>query len=157
MRTRQFIIAMMLAAFPFYETLADGVQYLIVNTKDGTKTTFSLADEPKVSCRAGKLEIVSKGTTFSLSLADVSNYTFSKESTGIIEVEKEGNLRMENGRVIIDGLRAGTLVSAYTQDGRLVKDFKADADGTAIVDLSGLSKGIVILHSNKIDIKIINR
>lgn len=157
MRTRQFIFAMMLAVLPFCETLADGVRYLVVNTKDGTMTTFALADEPKVLCKAGKLEIVSKGTTFSLRLADVNNYAFSKESTGIIEVEKEGNLRMDNGRVVIDGLRAGGLVFVYTQDGRLVKDFKADTDGTAIVDLSDLSKGIVILHSNKTDIKIVNR
>lgn len=157
MRTRHFIISMMFATLPFCETLADDVCYLVVNAKDGTKTTFALSDEPKVSCKAGKLEINSKGTTFSLSLADVRNYTFSVESTGIIEVDKESNLRMENGRVFFEGLPAGNLVSAYTQDGRLVKDFKADANGTVIVDLSGLSKGIVILHSNKTDIKIINR
>ena len=157
MRTRHFFIALMLATLPLGEALADGVRFLVVNAKDGTKTTFALADEPKVLCKVGKLEIVSKSATFSLSLADVSNYAFSKESTGINEVEKEGNLRMENGRVVIDGLRAGGLVSAYTQDGRLVKDFKADENGTAIVDLSDLSKGIVILHSNKTDIKMINR
>lgn len=54
-------------------------------------------------------------------------------STGIIDVKKEGYLRMGNGRVVFDELQAKYSVSAYTQDGRLIKDFKADANGTAIV------------------------
>lgn len=157
MRTRHFFIVLMLAVFPFCEALADGVRFLVVNAKDGTKTSFALADEPKVSCKAGNLEIVSKGTTFSMNLANVSNYVFSEASTGITEVEKGRNVKMGNGSVVFDGLQAGNLVSAYTQDGRLVKDFKADANGTAMVNLSSLPKGIVILHSNNTDLKIINK
>lgn len=157
MRTKHFIITMMLAALPFCEVLADGVRYLVVNAKDGTKTTFALADEPKVTFKASKMEIVSKGVTFSLSLADISNYFFSDESTGIVDVKKEGTLKMENGRVVFNGLPSGSLVSVYLQDGLQVKDFKADANGTAVVDLSCLPKGIVILYFNKTDIKIINR
>lgn len=157
MRTKLIFIALMMAALPFCEVLADGVHYLVVNAKDGTTTSFALADVPKVSCKEGKLEIVSRSMTFSLSLAEVRNYAFSEDPTGIAEVEKEGNLRMENGRVVFNGLPSGSIVSAYMQDGRLAKDFKADANGTAIVYLSALPKGIMILHSNKTDIKIINR
>lgn len=157
MSTKALIIALTLAALPFCEALADDVRYLVVNAKDGASTTFALADEPKVLCKAGKLEIVSKGTTFALGLADVKNYTFSEESTGIVETANEGNLRMENGRIIFNGLRAGSLVSAYLQDGRLVRNCKADRNGMAVVDLSGLPKGVVILHSNNTDIKIINK
>lgn len=157
MRTRHFIIAMMLVALPFNKALADGVRYLVVNAKDGTMTTFALADEPKVTCKAGKLEIVRRSTTFSLSLADVKSYAFSEEMTGIITVEKEGNVQLESGKVIFSVLPAGSLISAYLHDGRLVKECKADANGTAVVDLSELPNGIVILHSNKMDIKIINR
>ena len=157
MRTKLIFIALMLATLPFCEVLADGVRYLVVNAKDGTMTSFALADEPKVSSNDGKLKIVSKSTTFSLSLAEVRNYAFSENLTGIAVVEKDGNLRMENDHVVFNGLPSGSMVSAYMQDGRLAKDFKADANGTAVVDLSDLPKGIVILHSNKTDIKIINK
>ena len=157
MRTKLIFIALMLAALPLCEVLADGVRYLVVNAEDGTMTSFALADEPKVSSNDGKLKIVSKSTTFSLSLAEVRNYAFSENLTGIAVVEKDGNLRMENDHVVFNGLPSGSMVSAYMQDGRLAKDFKADANGTAVVDLSGLPKGIVILHSNKTDIKIINK
>ena len=157
MRTRHFIIAMMLAILPFGKVLADDIRYLVVNAKDGTTASFALADEPIVSCKAGKLEIVSKVTTFSLSLADVRNYAFSETLTGIAEVEKYRNLMMENGHIVFHGLPSGSTVSAYMQDGRQAKSFNADEKGTAVVDLSGLPKGIVILHSNKTNIKIINR
>ena len=157
MRTKLIFIALILATLPLCEVLANGVRYLVVNAKDGTMTSFAFADEPKVSCKEGKLEIVSKSTTFSMSLTEVRNYAFSENLTGIAEVEKDRNLRMENGHVVFNGLPSGSKVSAYLQDGRLAKDFKTDANGTAVVDLSDLPKGIVILHSNKTDIKIINK
>jgi hypothetical protein len=109
--------------------MADGVRFLVVNAKDGTKTTFALADEPKVSCKGGELTIVSKSTTFTLSLADVRNYVFSEESTGIIEAMKDRDIKLENGCVVLNGLLVGSIVSAYLQDGRLVKECKTDANG----------------------------
>ena len=84
-------------------------------------------------------------------------YLFEEEPTGIENVMKDGNVKMENGCVAFSGLDAGSAVSVYQQDGRLIKDSKADADGNAIVELSGMPKGVLIIHSNKTDIKIINR
>jgi hypothetical protein len=157
MSIKRFFILMAMMALANGVCMADGVRFLVVNAKDGTKTTFAIADEPKVLCKAGELTIVSKSTTFSLSLADVRNYVFSEESTGIIEAMKDGGLKLENGCVIFNGLSAGSVVSAYMQDGRLAKECKADANGKAVVNMTDLPKGIVILHSNKTDIKIINR
>ena len=147
----------MLAALPWAESMADGVRFLVVNGKDGTKTTFALADNPKVSCKSGELSVIAGSRTFTLSLADVLNYQFSAESTGIADVVKDGSVKMENGCVVFSDLRAGSIVTVYMQDGRLIKDCKADADGNAIVELSNLPKGILIIHSNKTDIKIINK
>lgn len=157
MRTRLFIIATMLAALPWAECLADGVRFLVVNGKDGSKATFALSDNPKVSCKSGELTVIAGSRTFTLGLADVQNYLFAEESTGIENVIKDGSVKMENGCVVFSGLNAGSIVSVYQQDGRLIKDSKADAGGNAIVELSGMPKGVLIIHSNKTDIKIINR
>lgn len=157
MRTKHFIIATMLAALPWAECLADGVRFLVVNGRDGTKMTFALADNPKVSCKSGELTVIAGSRTFTLGLADVQNYQFAEESTGIENVIKDGSVKMENGCVVFCGLNAGSTVSVYLQDGRLIKESKTDADGNAIVDLSNLPKGVLIIHSNKTDIKIINR
>lgn len=157
MRTKHFIIATMLAALPWAECLADGVRFLVVNGRDGTKMTFALADNPKVSCKSGELTVIAGSRTFTLGLADVQNYQFAEESTGIENVIKDGSVKMENGCVVFCGLNAGSTVSVYLQDGRLIKESKTDVDGNAFVDLSNLPKGVLIIHSNKTDIKIINR
>jgi len=157
MRTRHFIIATMLAALPWAECLADGVRFLVVNGRDGTKMTFALADNPKVSCKSGELTVIAGSRTFTLGLADVQNYQFAEESTGIENVIKDGSVKMENGCVVFSGLNAGSLVSVYLQDGRLLRDCKADGSGNAVVELSNMPKGVLIIHSNKTDIKIINR
>ena len=157
MSVKRFFISMAIIVLANGLCMAGGIRFLVVNAKDGTKTTFAMADEPKVFCKAGELNIVSKSSTLSLSLADVKNYVFTEKSTGIIEVMNERGFKLENGCVVMNGLSAGSIVSVYIHDGRLVKEYKADANGVAVMDLSVLPKGIVILHSNKTDIKITNR
>jgi len=157
MRLKRILIAIVLSVLPIIGIMADGVRFLVVNAKDGTKTTFGLAEEPKISFSNGELSIVSSIRTFSISLADIQNYAFSDESTGIDEVIKAGNVRLENGFVVFNGLAAGSKVAVYMQDGKIMKDSKADSNGSAILDLSGLPKGILILQSNKTNIKILNR
>ena len=151
------IIATLLSILPCGVCFADGAHFLVVNSKDGTKTTFALADKPKVSFVDGELSIVSNSKKFAMNIADVKNYTFEEESTGIGKVIKNGNAKVENGCVIFSGMTAGSKVSAYTQDGRLIKECTANANGTAFIDLSTLPKGIIILHSSKTDIKVVNR
>ena len=42
------IIVMLLSILPCGVYLADGARFLVVNSINGTKTTFALADKPKV-------------------------------------------------------------------------------------------------------------
>jgi hypothetical protein len=154
---KEFIIAMLLSVLPCGVCFADGARFLVVNSKDGTKTTFALADKPKVSFVDGELSIVSNSKKFAMNIADVKNYTFEEESTGIGKVIKNGNTKFENGYVVFSGLTVGSKVSAYTQEGRLIKECTANENGTAFIDLSILPKGIIILHSGKTGIKVVNR
>ena len=102
MSLKKIFMVMLLSALPIMETMADGVRFLIVNAKDGIKTTFGLAEEPKISFSNGKLTIVSSSRTFTISLADIQNYAFSEESTGIEEIIKEGSVKLENGFVVFN-------------------------------------------------------
>ena len=154
---KEFIIAMLLSVLPCGVCFADGARFLVVNSKDGTKTTFALADKPKVSFVDGELSIVSNSQTFTTNIANVKDYTFAEESTGIGKVIKNGNLKFENGYVVFSGLTVGSKVSAYMQEGRLIKECTANENGTAFIDLSILPKGIIILHSGKTGIKVVNR
>ena len=157
MRTKRIIIALALATFPLVDCLAESVKFLIVNSKDGTQTNFALTEEPKFSFSNGELCIVSSTKTFSINLADVQNFAFLEESTKIDEVIKGGSVKMENGFIVFSGLVPESKISIYMQDGKLMKESKAEANGSAVIDMSGLPKGILILQSNKTNIKIINR
>lgn len=157
MRTKRFVIAMMLSTISFIGTFADSVRFLVVNVKDGTKTAFGLAEEPKISFSNGEMCIVSSNRTFSINLSDIQNYAFLEESTGISEVIKDGSVKLENGFVVFNSLAAGSKVNVYMQDGKLVKEGKADSNGSTVLDLSSLPKGILILQSNKTSIKVVNR
>lgn len=157
MGIKKTIIVLTMVALSWAESMADGVKFLVVNGKDGTKTTFALAENPRVSCKDGNLNVVAGSRTFTLSLADVQNYQFAVEPTGIEEVLKDGGVKLENGCVVFSGQRAESIVSVYLQDGKLIKDFKADASGMVVVEMSVMPKGVLIIHGNKTNIKIINR
>lgn len=151
------IVLLMGLLLSFGECLADGVRYLVVNAKDGTQTTFALADEPRISFENGELIVLSNSQSFSLNLDEVQNYAFAEQATVIAQVVEQGDVKLENGFVIFNGLAAGSNVSVYSQDGKLVKTCKANDKGAVVVNLSDLSKGILILHSNNTNIKIINK
>lgn len=157
MYLKKTFIALILSALPIIGTMADGVRFLVVNAKDGSKTTFGLVDEPILSLFNGELNVVSSSRTFVISLADVQNYTFSEESTAIGETIKCENVKLENGFVVFNGLKFGDKVIVYTQDGKFLKESKSNTNGLAVLDLSGLPKGILILKSNTMSIKVINR
>ncbi|SNU02998.1 hypothetical protein SAMN06298211_101181 [Prevotellaceae bacterium MN60] len=151
------IIAILLFVLPCGICHANGARFLIVNAKDGTKTTFALAEEPKVSLKSGELSIASNSRTFIIRIADVKNYAFAEESSGIGEIIKSVNVKVENGCVIFSNLMVDSKVSIYIQDGKLLKEVLANTDGTAFIDLSTLPKGILILHSDKMNIKVVSR
>lgn len=121
MRLKRIFIAMVLSVLPIIGIMADSVRFLVVNAKDGTKTTFGLAEEQKISFSNGELNIVSSSQSFSISLAGIQNYSFAEESTGIAEVIKDGSVKLENGFVVFNSLAAGSKVVAFMQDGKLVK------------------------------------
>jgi hypothetical protein len=157
MKAKVFILTLLLSVLPFRACIADGVRFLIVNGKDGTQTSFALTEEPRISCKDGELVVASHSRTFTLSLDGVRNYLFSDELTGIDEVQTESKIQLTDGHVVFSGLKSGDKVSVFMHDGRLVKESEVDVNGSAVVTLSDLPRGILIVHSNETNIKIINR
>lgn len=137
--------------------MADSAQFLTINGKSNTRVTFALSDEPKISFKDGAMHIVSKLMVFSLNLSEIINYTFSKDPSSIDEISADNDFKLVNGCILFNGLVAGSKIYTYLQDGRLLNECTADNNGNANVDLKSLPKGIVILRSNKMSIKISNK
>jgi len=94
---------------------------------------------------------------FSLNLSEIINYTFSKDPSSIDEISADNDFKLVNGCILFNGLVAGSKIYTYLQDGRLLNECTADNNGNANVDLKSLPKGIVILRSNKMSVKISNK
>lgn len=157
MKARGLVLVFLMTVMSITDCQADGVRFLVVNGKNGAKATFALADEPIVKCKDGTLTVDSDKQHFTLNLADVQNYLFSSDGTAIRDVVKEGNVTMEDGLIIFKGLKAGTRIGIYLQDGRMAKECKTDKKGTISISLSELPKGILLLHAGEMNIKIINK
>ena len=132
---------------------------LVVNHKSGTQTVFAFAQKPIITFRGEALVINSNDKAeFTISMADVKNYTFGTASTGIDEVKVAGNTHIiKNGHVVFKGMKAGQTVSIYSVDGKLLNSVKADGEGIADIELNTLSKGIFIVKCAQSQIKINNK
>ena len=139
------------------EPQGDGYHFFVVKAKDGTNATFALADEPKITNNNGELTIQGSNSTFKIRLSDVQSFKFLKQTTGINSIIKDEDVRVTNDCVVFDSLSAGSKVSVYMADGTLVKNFVADGNGSLVIGLSELPKGILVLHSARTNIKVINK
>lgn len=151
------IIVCFLLCLACKPTMADNAQFLTINGKSNTKVTFALSDEPKISFEDGAMHIVSNLMAFSLSLSEITNYTFSEDPSDIAEITADNNFKLANGCILFNGLDAGSKIYTYLQDGRLLNECTADNNGSAVVDLKSMPKGLIILRSNKMSIKISNK
>lgn len=132
---------------------------LVINHKGGTQTVFAFAQKPIITFRGEALVINSNDKAeFTISMADVQNYTFVASSTGVDEVKVAGNTHIiKNGHVVFKGMKAGQTVSIYSIDGKLLNSVKADGEGIADIELNTLSKGISIVKCAQTQIKINNK
>lgn len=154
---KRFIFILLLLFVLLVDSIADSGRLLVVKSKDGTQTTFALADKPTVSFGNGELIVEHKSLKFSIELVNVHNFTFTETSMAINEITKNGKFLIENGYLIFNGLPRGSTVSVITLDGRIVGVYNSDNNGNTIVNLADLHKGIFILRSDKLSVKITNR
>ena len=133
-------------------TASAEVKYLIVSRTDGSKAAFALADDPVVKNSATELTIESTASTITVPFAELANYTFSE--TGFNAVDET---LADESHIIRDGQITFTdsQISVYSLDGREMLRARADADGYAAIDLSGLGKGVYIVRTYSSSFKFI--
>lgn len=79
------------------------------------------------------------------------------ETTAITAVDEGVKPQFSKEKAAFTGLKAGAVVRVYNISGQIVSSYKADEEGNATVDISGLPKGVVILRSEGITVKINNK
>ena len=135
------------------------VTSLILLLKDGTTQTYELAEQPVITVVGTELKIVANHADVSIPLTDVVRYTFQKRSTtGIDEADSNREaIDYNDGVLTLSGLEAGTPISLYTIDGRLLQAHTVADDGTYRQSLASLRQGVYVVKVNHKSYKIIKR
>ena len=131
-------------------------QYLILTSQDGTVSKFALADQPVITFSEGQIVVTCGTQTLSTSMEGLK-VGFEESATGIRQVEgSDGTVRhvFAFGQAAFEGMKAGDAVTIYTPDGKTVGSTRADSEGRASIDLSGLGHGILILRTPTQNFKI---
>ena len=136
---------------------AEGMKYVVFDLRDGTQTVIALQDKPIITCQSGELKVTVAGEEkVSASLGDVAKYYFSETPLSIFEMTEE-KPRIEMGHLYVTRGKAGDAVRVYTTDGRMVGTYPITANGTTVIDLTTLGKGLFIVRTAKASIKILNQ
>lgn len=134
------------------------VTSLILLLKDGTTQTYELAEQPVITVVGTELKIVANHADVSIPLSDVVRYTFQKRTTGIDEVDTNQEvIDYKDGVLTLSGLEAGTPISLYTIDGRLLQAHTVAGDGTYRQSLASLRQGVYVVKVNHKSYKIMKR
>lgn len=141
-------------------TMADEPKsQLVVWAKDGTKTYFDLAENPKTTFKDNDLVITSESMTISYPLDQVLRYTYELLTDGIENISREKTvlISQHGDTLTLENLKPGTTVSLYTVDGRLILTQKADASRSVTISLSSRSEGVYIVKANDLTCKMLKR
>ena len=134
-------------------------QFLVVETKDHTETTYMLSNRPQVIFMGNSLRVVSGNFDTTYEMADILRFTYrTMKVSGINEVRQaDTTVDYENGELIIGQLPQGADVGVYALDGKLVRQLKARRSGTYRLQLGELPRGVYLVKANRVTYKIMKR
>lgn len=150
-----FLVVLLLAiVVPRQARASDDVQYIVIKTATET-VAVALADNPVITYANDQLVIKTAEKQVEVAVAEITGYSFTEDEPSAIRNIEVSRLQKQ-GMVAFDNLKVGTPVTLYNAKGEQVTATTAKADGTAVIAMHGLPKGIYIVRTDKLSIKIIN-
>lgn len=146
-RVRASIWASIIACGLFCAVKASANTHLIIHFKDGSATSFVLADKPSVTFEDKYLRVHAKQVDTDFELANVAKFVFG-DGTSSLETIEAQEVRFtipDCDHVTVSGLKCGETVRAISIDGRIQATVRASEDGYAELNLTDLAKGIYVI------------
>ena len=128
--------------------------------KDGTTNTVRLVSEPVISIDDSNLRIKGRWLDLSLPLSSVVRYTFESYDFTAVEETADNHkvqIDIEGEQLVISDLKAGTDVSIFDLQGKLLRRAAVTTDGRLSLSLSGMPVGVYIVKANEITYKILKQ
>ena len=121
-------------------------QYLVLTQGDGTVGKFLLADQPVITFSESNLVVTCGSETLTTPMAGLKT-SYEDATTAVEHPTFNERPTISFGEASFEGLKAGSNISVYAIDGRVLATTKADEEGRASIQLSGLGQGVVILRT----------
>ena len=146
MRFKLLLLAVLLLPL---SVMAEGTT-LVVERTNGTTESFALKDQPVLTMVGTQLKIVSNAIQASFERAEVKQFYFLTDGTGIQQTTKDAVLfrQTDADHVEISGLSANESITVCDMGGRSIGAVSRTPDG-AVVSLSGQQKGIYLIQVGK--------
>ena len=143
---------------------ADSVEaaHLVIVFADNSELRLLLDDRPKFESNNEDFDITSGSIRLTVQAVGILSCHFEtvNVSTGINDALTEYqdmHPAIRNGAFHFYHLTAGTVVTLYDVQGRVLKRCKADADGQLVIPLHDLPKGVCIVRTPTQSFKVTNR
>ncbi len=155
------IMAVMLLTAPMATIRAqqtDGTA-LKVHMKTGSPRIFMLASLPVITFEGTECHIASAELDAKYDMSEIDHAEIVAHSASIEELAKDRLvIDLTNpDRITIEGMTPGSTIFVVNLGGVIVRQTAADADGTAIINVSDLSPALYIVSSKDTTFKYIKR
>ena len=129
---------------------------LVIHLTSGETYRYILLEEtPTISFQGDQIVVEASSGDVSFNMQAVTFFNYeTQDATGIEEEISQEGMQMNGDRLAFNGLPAGCPIYIYGVGGQLYLKMTADADGSAVVDLTSLNKGVYIVKANEISTKI---
>ena len=139
----------------------DKVLGIIVELRSGQKVEYRLVDNPKFVHNGNTVVLSTVGVEIEYTPTDLLKVTTAMVddiSSGVEDVSfSEESIKVEGGFVRFRGFEANDAVDVYSISGMLTTNYHVNSDGSLVIPISSLPKGVSIIKANKQSIKITRR
>lgn len=140
------------------------IYYFVAWLNDGSRTAYTLGQHPVVTYTNGELLLTTTQQQVAYAAGDVRKFTFSASDiscdapTSVTSPLEQGQqFNLQQGNVRFSGSPAGSTISIYAIDGKLLHTTTTDEAGNAIIDITSYPAGVYIIKTETITHKIIKR
>ena len=150
---RRIIALAAAAALGEASTWAAGYRLMVINKTSGEPATISISPEMSTTFADGNMVLTSADGKTEIPMTDVKSWNYAPGTTdGIADAVAAPDITVEPGRVVLDRLPAGSIVSIVSVDGRTVA--RTAAEGSHEVLLDTLQPGVYVISYNNHSLKI---
>ena len=157
MKTKSLLVLGLLTLGGLCSYAQDKVPGIIVELANGQKVEYRLADNPKFVFDGQTIKLTAEGVAVEYTPSELVKVTTGEveNATGIEELRsQQGDIKVEEGFVRLNGFGAGEAVRVYSVGGNLMGIHYVESDGSLVIPISSLPSGISIIKTNQQTIKI---